>query len=128
MIVDGHSHACGRFLTPDSILNSLDSNGVDKAEKNDLPLFIHLYSDSEVVKIIEYKKKHLDLNLIIAHLFGLELFIKQNFKDENLYFDTSTLQLISKTAYWMQSILLEQKKFYSGPILHMDVKTTSRKT
>jgi uncharacterized protein len=66
------------------------------AENNDLPLFIHLYSDSEVVKIIEYKKKHKDLKLIIAHLFGLEIFIKHNFKDENLYFDTSTLQLISQ--------------------------------
>ena len=215
MIIDGHSHACGRFLTPDSIINTLDTNGVDKVilvpgelnskseyslpniasifprsnvvkmtnyltklvmkltrkvkeipfgnehvyeltqktngrviqfiwittqidspsdyldnkrkdwnfkgvklhqcwenfsvdseffrevalwtENNGLPLFIHLYSDTEVDKIIEYKKKHLNLNLIIAHLFGLELFIKQNFKDENLYFDTSTLQLISNT-------------------------------
>jgi len=214
MIIDGHSHACGRFLTPDSIVKTLDTNGVDKvilvpgelnskseyslpniasifprrnvvkvtnyltkfvmiltgkvknilignehvyeltqktngrviqfvwittqinkpsnyldnkkkdwnfkgvklhqcwesfsvdsdffkevalwAENNDIPLFIHLYSDSEVAKIIEYKKKHLNLNLIIAHLFGIELFIKLNFKDENLYFDTSTLQLISK--------------------------------
>jgi predicted TIM-barrel fold metal-dependent hydrolase len=215
MIIDGHSHACGRFLTPESIINNLDINGVDKVilvpgelnskseyslpdiasifprtnvvkatnyltkfvmkltgkvkeiplgnehvyeltqktngrviqfiwittqinspssyldnkrkdwnfkgvklhqcwenfsvdsdffreialwtENNGLPLFIHLYSDSEVDKIIEYKKKHLNLNLIIAHLFGLELFIKHNFKDENLYFDTSTLQLISNT-------------------------------
>ena len=31
----------------------------------------------------------------MAHLFGLELFIAENFKDENLYFDTSTIQLIS---------------------------------
>jgi len=215
MIIDGHSHACGRFLTSDSISNTLDTNGVDQVilvpgelnskseyslpdfasifprsnvvkvtnyltkfvmkltgkvkeipfgneyvyeltqktngrviqfiwittqiespsdyldnkrkdwnfkgvklhqcwenfsvdsdffrevalwtENNGLPLFIHLYSDIEVVKIIEYKKKHVNLNLIIAHLFGLELFIKQNFKDENLYFDTSTLQLISST-------------------------------
>jgi predicted TIM-barrel fold metal-dependent hydrolase len=65
------------------------------AETNDLPLFIHLYSDSEVTKIIDYKRKHPKLKLIIAHLFGLELFIKENFKDENLYFDTSTIQLIS---------------------------------
>ena len=176
MIIDGHSHACGRFLTSDGIINTLNTNGVDKvillpgelnskseyslpdiasifprgnvvkatnyltkfvikltgkvkdipigneyvyeltkntdgkviqfiwittqinspsnyldnkrkawnfkgvklhqcwenfsvdsdffrevafwAENNDLPLFIHLYSDSEVAKIIEYKKKH----------------------------------------------------------------------
>ncbi len=62
-------------------------------EQNNLPLFIHLYSDIEVKKIIQYKRKH--LKLIIAHLFGLEYFIKYNFKDNNRYFDTSTIQLIS---------------------------------
>ena len=214
MIIDGHSHAFGRFLTPDSIINTLDTNGVDKvilvpgelnskseyslpniasifprsnvvkvtnyltkfimkltgkvkeiplgnehvyeltqksngrviqfiwitteinspsnyldykrkewnfkgvklhqcwehfsvdslffrevalwAENNDLPLFIHLFSDSEVTKIIEYKKKHMKLKLVIAHLFGLELFIKEKFKDENMYFDISPFELISQ--------------------------------
>ena len=33
--------------------------------------------------------------MIVAHLFGLELFIKSNFKDENLYFDISTYQVTS---------------------------------
>jgi uncharacterized protein len=65
-------------------------------ERKDLPLFIHLYSDSEVRKLIEYKKNHPKLKLIVAHLFGLEIFIKKHFKDENLYFDSSPLQLISK--------------------------------
>ncbi|MBT3382559.1 MAG: amidohydrolase [Prolixibacteraceae bacterium] len=64
-------------------------------EKKDLPLFIHLYSDNEAKQLIEYKKAHPKLKLIVAHLFGLELFIKYNFKDDNLYFDTSTIQLIS---------------------------------
>ena len=64
-------------------------------ENHDLPLFIHLYSDSEVTKLINYKRKHPNLKLLVAHLFGLELFIKDNFKDDNLYFDTSTIQLIS---------------------------------
>lgn len=78
---------------------SIDSNFFKEVaiwtEKHDLPLFIHLYSDREVLKLIEYKKKHPKLKLIVAHLFGLEVFIKNNFKDENLYFDTSPLQLIS---------------------------------
>ena len=213
MIIDGHSHACGKFLTAESIVKTLDNNGVDKvvlvpgelnskseyslpniaekfpkhnvvkltnyitkfvmkltgkvkdipvgneyvyelmtkvgdriiqfiwittgientseylnkkfadwdfkgvklhqcwenfsvdsdffnevaiwAENHDLPLFIHLFSDSDVSKLIDYKRKHPKLKLIIAHLFGLELFVKDNFKDENLYFDTSTIQLIS---------------------------------
>ncbi len=64
-------------------------------EKNDLPLFIHLFSDKEVIRLIDYKREHPKLKLIVAHLFGLELFISENFKDENLYFDLSTIQLIS---------------------------------
>jgi len=64
-------------------------------EKNDLPLFIHLFSDKEVVRLIDYKREHPKLKLIVAHLFGLEIFISKNFKDDNLYFDSSTIQLIS---------------------------------
>jgi len=65
------------------------------AEKNDLPLFIHLDKDKDVINLIEYKQKHPNLKLIIAHLFGIEVFVSKNFKDDNLYFDTSTLQLVS---------------------------------
>ncbi len=64
-------------------------------EKKDLPLFIHLYSDNDVKQLIEYKKRHPKLKLIIAHLFDLEIFIEHNYKDENLYFDISTIQLTS---------------------------------
>ncbi len=64
-------------------------------EENDIPLFIHLFSDKDVNEIIEYKQKHPNLKLIIAHLFGLELFLKVGLKDENLYFDSSTIQLTS---------------------------------
>lgn len=72
-------------------------------EKNDLPLFIHLYSDNDVIQLIDYKKKHPKLKLVIAHLFGLELFIQYDFKDANLYFDTSTIQLTS-TKRFMDAI------------------------
>jgi len=65
------------------------------SENNNLPLFIHLSSDKEVKKIIEYKKKHPNLKLIVAHLFGLELFINAKYKDNNLYFDISPVQLVS---------------------------------
>ncbi len=64
-------------------------------EENNIPLFIHLFSDTDVKKIIEYKKNHPKLKLIIAHLFGVELFIKANYKDDNLYFDSSTIQVTS---------------------------------
>jgi uncharacterized protein len=78
------------------------------SEANNLPLFIHLYSDKEVNNIIEYKKKHPNLKLIVAHLFGLELFIKNNNKDNNLYFDTSTMQLVSKKR------LIDAIKFFGA--------------
>jgi len=65
------------------------------AEEKELPLFIHLYGDKDVMEIMEYKRNHPKLRLIIAHLFGLELFMFQKFKCKNLYFDTSTLQLTS---------------------------------
>lgn len=65
------------------------------AEEHDLPLFIHLQKDRDVFQLIEYKREHPNLKLIVAHLFGLELFIQKNLIDENLYFDISPLQLIS---------------------------------
>jgi len=67
----------------------------DWAIQNDMPLFIHLLSDKEVYKLIEHKKANPKLKLIVAHLFGLELFIKSGFKDENLYCDISTYQVTS---------------------------------
>jgi len=85
-------HQCWENFSIDSDFFNIVANWT---ENHDLPLFIHLYSDNEVNKLIEYKKKHPKLKLIVAHLFGLELFIKKNFKDNNVYFDISPLQLIS---------------------------------
>lgn len=65
-------------------------------EKSGLPLFIHLNKDKEVRKIINYKRDHPGLKLIVAHLFGLELFINDKLSDENLYFDISSPQLVSE--------------------------------
>ena len=45
----------------------------------------------------------MELKLIVAHLFGLEFFIKYNFKDDSLYFDMSTIQLTS-TKRFMDAI------------------------
>ena len=30
MIIDGHAHACGKFLTVEGIVNHLDNNNIDK--------------------------------------------------------------------------------------------------
>jgi len=175
MIIDGHAHASGDFLTPEGIIKNLDAAKTDKvvlvpgemnrskampfpnvaklfpkrnvtkffnllikmvmritkaneqlfsewdfkglkihqcwynididstifrdsanwAEKHGLPIFIHLESDREVRKLIEYKRIHPELKIIIGHLFGLELFIESKIELKNLYFDISTYQVTS---------------------------------
>ncbi|MBA7528677.1 hypothetical protein ES705_20865 [subsurface metagenome] len=93
-------HQCWENYSIDSVFFRIVA---EWTEVNDLPLFIHLYSDNDVRQLINYKKEHPKLKLIVAHLFGLELFIKYDFKDDNLYFDTSTLQLTS-TERFMDAI------------------------
>ena len=61
MIIDGHAHACGEFLKPESIIEKLDSAGVDKvilvpgeleSSKNySLPYLARLFPSKNVVKI-----------------------------------------------------------------------------
>jgi uncharacterized protein len=85
-------HQCWENISVDS---GLFKTVAEWAEINNMPFFIHPSSDREVLKIIEYKKKHRNLKLIIAHIFGLELFIKDCYRDENLYFDISSLQYTS---------------------------------
>ncbi len=93
-------HQCWEDYSVDSdFFNTI----AEWTEKNSLPLFIHLYSDNDVKQLIKYKREHPGLKLIVAHLFGLEIFIEQNYKDENLYFDISTIQLTS-TKRFMDAI------------------------
>ena len=64
MIIDGHSHACGRFLTAESIIYSLDINGVDKVilvpgelnskSEYSLPDIASIFARSNVVKLTNY--------------------------------------------------------------------------
>lgn len=82
------------------------------ATEKDLPIFIHLFSDSEVKMLIEHKKNNPKSILIIAHLFGLEIFIKSGIKFENLYFDISTYQVTSD-----KRVLKAIKYFGSDKIL-----------
>ncbi len=78
---------------------SIDSNyfniAATWAEQKSIPIFIHLVSDKEVKKLIEYKRNHKDLTIIIGHLFGLELFIIESKNLEKIYFDISTYQVTS---------------------------------
>ena len=67
MIIDGHAHACGDFLTPESIIRNLDKSGVDKvvlvpgelgSSKNFLlPNLASIFPSKNVVRITNYLTK-----------------------------------------------------------------------
>ncbi len=67
MIIDGHAHACGEYLTPDNIIRKLDSSGVDKVilvpgeldskKTYSLPNIARLFPKRNVVKIFNYLTK-----------------------------------------------------------------------
>ncbi|UCC38887.1 MAG: amidohydrolase family protein [Candidatus Aminicenantes bacterium] len=78
-----------------SVESNYFMNIADWAENKGLPVFIHFGSDKEILKLIEYKKIHQDLVLIIGHLYGLEFFLKEKLTFNNIYFDISTFQVTS---------------------------------
>ena len=61
MIIDGHAHACGIFLTAEGIVNHLDMNNVDKVvlvpgelhskSEYSLPNIAARFPNSNVVKV-----------------------------------------------------------------------------
>ncbi len=78
-----------------SIESDYFANIADWAKEKGLPVFIHLGSDKEVIKLIEYHMNHPNLVLMIGHLFGLELFAEEKPRLDNIYFDISTYQVTS---------------------------------
>jgi predicted TIM-barrel fold metal-dependent hydrolase len=70
------------------------------ATSHEMPLFIHLYSYKDVADLIGYIKHNQDITLINGHLFGLELFVKENKETlKNVYFDVSNNCFISQERF-----------------------------
>jgi predicted TIM-barrel fold metal-dependent hydrolase len=67
----------------------------DFAAKEELPIFIHVGNYREVVALIKYSVQHPQNRFIVGHLFGLEIYLQAKHKLENIYFDISTVPLIS---------------------------------
>ena len=78
MIIDGHAHASGDFLKPESIIDNLDKSGVDKvilvpgeleSTKNySLPNLAKLFPANNVVKVT---------NLLTKFVIGIAGTVKQ---------------------------------------------------
>lgn len=82
------------------------------ARDKEIPIIIHLRSPGDVTKFINIAMKYREVNFIIAHLIGLELFIKHQAILDNLYFDISPAPLISS-----KRICLAIEKFGADKIV-----------
>jgi predicted TIM-barrel fold metal-dependent hydrolase len=67
---------------------------IDIALSHKLPVFIHLYSKKEVLKLLRFIKENPNAVLIIGHLTGTDLFSESGVDLKNVYFDTSSSKRI----------------------------------
>lgn len=90
-------HQCWEYFKIDSeYFNTVG----DWATRHEMPLFIHLYSYKDVADLIEYIKHNSNIKLINGHLFGLELFMKEDKEYlKNIYFDVSNNCFISNERF-----------------------------
>ena len=71
------------------------NQAVEWAASKELPIFVHLFSKGQVIKLAKYIKEHAKTIFIIGHLFGLERYIEAGINSDNIFFEISTPQLIS---------------------------------
>ncbi|MDA8336815.1 MAG: amidohydrolase family protein [Peptococcaceae bacterium] len=64
-------------------------HALDFAREKEIPVFIHLRSRKDVHRFITVAQKYPTINFIIAHLIGMETFLKHKRELNNLYFDVS---------------------------------------
>ena len=69
-------------------------NLVDIASSNKLPIFIHLYSKKEILKLLRFIRENPNAVFIVGHLTGTDLFRESGVKLKNIYFDTSSSKRI----------------------------------
>lgn len=86
-------HQC---ITPFSIENQIFDKLANFASSKNLPIFIHIFSQKEAKKFVNFTKKHPKTIFTIAHLMGLETFIDADYSVGNVYFDISPYYIISK--------------------------------
>ncbi len=85
------------------------------AEIRDIPLFIHVYSKDEMLKLIEYVQHHPMLKVVIGHLYCLEEFLSIP-KDTipNVYFDLSNSCFVSRERFLLGYNSLGAERFLLG--------------
>jgi uncharacterized protein len=81
----------------------------------DIPLFIHLYSNEDVISIMHIIKKYPKLKIIIAHCYGLEKIITlSSIQLENIFFDISNNYFVPKRRIENALKIVGSTKFTLG--------------
>lgn len=86
---------------------------VEWASEKELPVFVHVRNLLQIEKMIQFICQHPKAIMIIGHLYGMELFLredKQHF--ENTYFDLSNFYFVSK-----ERTMLANKHFGADHLL-----------
>jgi predicted TIM-barrel fold metal-dependent hydrolase len=90
-------HQCWEYFKIDSEYFKKVTNW---ATSHEMPLFIHLYSYKDVADFIEFIKHNKETKLINGHLFGLELYVKEDIDIlKNVHFDVSNNCFISDERF-----------------------------
>ena len=84
--------ACTPFKNDDPQIEQI----VDFAEERRLPIFIHLWSDKEALKLLELANRHPDTDFVLLHLIGLEVVSNYTHRFKNIYYDISPYSYISE--------------------------------
>ncbi|UCE37491.1 MAG: TatD family hydrolase [Thermoplasmata archaeon] len=117
-------HQCWEYFKVDSNYFKTVANW---ATRNDMPLFIHLYSYKDVADLIEYLKHNQNIKLINGHLFGLELFMKEDIDIlNNVYFDVSNNCFISNERFEKALKHFSSKKLLMGSDIPYGEKSLER--
>jgi predicted TIM-barrel fold metal-dependent hydrolase len=67
---------------------------IEIAKAYRLPIFIHLYSRKDAFKFVKFVQNNPEVKFIIGHLLGMDLFLSENARPTNVFFDTSGSQRI----------------------------------
>jgi Predicted metal-dependent hydrolase of the TIM-barrel fold len=84
-------HQCWTY---DRLNSGIFNQVADWALQNNMPIFIHLKSKNDVLDFIQQIKQRPENVFIVAHLIGIEEFIKHKNILGNIHFDISCPQII----------------------------------
>jgi len=77
--------------------DGIEINNIAKfCEERQLPLFIHLWSNKEAIKLMNVAKNYPETTIVLLHLIGLEVVVKDASSLKNIHYEISPYSYISE--------------------------------